>query len=584
MAGKPPSDPSPRAANGPDGAPVPEPSAAGVLSRDSAELRGFVLLSVLIAVMAAVSAWRLSGLVDPYEVDIFLHQFLLHEGPAAPLAIAILALALLLARKVPAGEIEKLVRLFAERPLAVAAVALALLALGTLVVYRNHPLAMDEYMPYFQAQVFAEGELYGRYPPDLMHLLVPPPFLNRTFVAASLSTGKIISTYAPGFSLLLTPFMVLGVPWLLNPLLAAGSLLLIAHLARRWLSDPLAPGWAVLLTLASPAFTINALSYYSLTAHLFLNLLFVCLLLRRTVPRAALAGVVGSLALGLHNPVPHALFALPWLLWLAGRREWRHLAALAAGYLPLTLLLNVGWLQVRGVIGAENAALQAAAAVAPATIDTSILGEIRTFFGVLELPSADFLARRYLGFLKLFLWAVPGLPILAILGYRKVRHRVRFRLFGWSAVATIVFFLFVLFDQGHGWGYRYFHSAWAVLPLLGAAALADSSPRWRSLVGTAALLSLFAGTYLRCDQVHRFLDRHLAQVATVEDSVAQVRFVALAGGYYVQDLIQNDPFLRGPVWTFMSVGRQRDAELIERLFPDARLAVDRGNSTAWVVE
>ncbi len=550
-------------------------------------------LSLLIAVMAFLSARQLGGTGNLYDLEIFTHQFVVHETSGALLAGAILLLAGALCLRGTPDRIEKIVLLLASRPGTAAATAatLGLLIFGSLAAYRNHPLAMDEYMPFFQAQIFAEGEIYGRFPPTMIDRLIPPDFLNKTFIWASLTSGRVISTYYPGFAIMLTPFMMLGVPWLLNPLLGSATLLMVRHLARRLYRDPRAPGWAMLLTLASPAFTVNAISYYSLTAHLFLNLLFVALLLGRSAPLAVGAGVAGSLALTLNHPVPHTLFALPWLLWLVARRQWRHLGAVISGYLPLSLLLGIGWIQVRAAVAAENA-LQTAAAGTPTAVDSEgvvdvVVGELLSFLSVLQVPDANFLGLRYLAFLKLFMWVVPLLPLLALVGFRKLRRQAPARLFGYSALVTLGFFMFVVFDQGHGWGYRYFHPALGALPLLAVAALlpsASASPHLRRLVGIAALLSLSAGTALRFEQVHRFIDRHLAQVATAEEDGHQVRFVYLESGYYVEDLIQNDPFLRGPVWTLISHGTRRDTEMIRRVVPGARLAVDRGYSTAWIVE
>ena len=47
-----------------------------------------------------------------------------------------------------------------DQPLVIAITTASLLALGTLVIYHNHPLAMDEYAAYFQSRVFAAGELH----------------------------------------------------------------------------------------------------------------------------------------------------------------------------------------------------------------------------------------------------------------------------------------------------------------------------------------------------------------------------------------------------------------------------------------
>src|SRR5690606_20419668 len=132
-----------------------------------------------------------------------------------------------------------------------------------------------------------------------------------------------------------------GAPWLANPVLAGLGIVLLAHVARQVLADEEAAGWAMALAVASPAFVINALSYYSMGAHLVANLAYTALLLRVTSARLVAAGLVGSIGLVLNQPLPHLLFALPWIAWLAWRPgRVRNLALLALGYLPLTLLLG----------------------------------------------------------------------------------------------------------------------------------------------------------------------------------------------------------------------------------------------------
>ena len=97
-----------------------------------------------------------------------------------------------------------------------------------------------------------------------------------------------------------------------------GATLVVMHrIALKLFGSEESAGYVVLLTLASPAVTINALSYYTMPAHLLANALFMLLLLNPSPARALGAGLVGSIALVLHNPVPHLLFALPWIAWLA---------------------------------------------------------------------------------------------------------------------------------------------------------------------------------------------------------------------------------------------------------------------------
>ena len=57
-----------------------------------------------------------------------------------------------------------------------------------------------------------------------------------------------------------------------------------------------AAGWALLFALGSGAFVANAISFYSLQAHLTANLLFAALLLRPTdtVPWRRARGITGA--------------------------------------------------------------------------------------------------------------------------------------------------------------------------------------------------------------------------------------------------------------------------------------------------
>src|SRR6202040_1898143 len=110
-------------------------------------------------------------------------------------------------------------------------------------------------------------------------------------------------------------------------------------------------GWAILFALASGAFAANGISYYSMQAHLTANLLFVALLIKPSGYRAMGAGLVGSIALILHNPVPHALFAIPWIAAMTmHRHQRRYLLPLVAGYLP-GAAIALAWLMLRSEIG-----------------------------------------------------------------------------------------------------------------------------------------------------------------------------------------------------------------------------------------
>jgi hypothetical protein len=495
---------------------------------------------------------------------IFDELFLLHEPFGALLMAAIALSALLLGRALP-DRAEGILDLLSRRPGFFIACYTGLLAAAAVIVYHRYPLSMDEYAPLFQSQAFAAGSLTGKVPPELVARVAVPA---RGAFLAGAPDGRIVSTYWPGFALLLVPFSALRVPWLLNPLLGGATLVALFRLARRMFPGTHAPGWALLLSAASPALSANSISYYSMSAHLLASLVFVALLMEPTPRRALLAGLVGSLALLLHNPVPHAAFAVPWIAWLCMRpRPLRTVAALAVGYLP-GLLLGIGWLALRSSLGSASAAGLASSGASAA----------------FAFPDKDLLVSRLLGLAKLVLWAVPGLVPLAVYGSVRLRKNTPVALLVLSFVLTFVAYCFVPFSQGHGWGFRYLHSAWAILPLAGAGVLAAAPvpQRLGRLMLVAAALSLVFCTGLRFVQIHGFIAQHLAQLPP-PSAPREVVFVRGDRGYYSLDLVQDDPFLRNPRLIFASEGKARDDELVMRLFPGARPAQSTGIASAWAL-
>jgi len=531
---------------------------------------------------AAAACFALRGLVladvQPGEkLHIFWHLYLRDEPAAAALGLVIVVGGVFLARLAWSARLDDALERLAARPWTFMAVATASLAVAAVIVYRRHPLSMDEYAPLFQARAFARGSLWGEVPPEVLSRLVP----NRSgdFLEAS-ADGRVISSYWSGFALLLAPFAALGVPWLLNPLLGGATLFTVWRIARKVLPSPAAPGWALLLTAASPAFAVDAISYYSMAAHLLFNLLFVLLLLEPTPRRLMAAGAVGSFALVLHNPVPHLLFALPWIAWIALRQGPRRLAALLVGYLPLSVTLGLGWAWVRSRVAGSGA---------PARGITDLAaGLARAAF---TLPGTDVLLARAAGVVELILWAVPGLLLAACWGAWRARRGAGDRallLLAVSGACTLAGYMFVPFNQGHGWGFRYFHSAWGIVPLL-AAALLTAPDMAKTLFPRSMLvcagLSLALGTGLRFAQVRGFIDDHLAQLPRAATSPdRRVVFVHPERGYYSQDLVQNDPFLEGSRWMLFSRGDESDADWMRRAFPTSRRIAANEVATVWAVE
>ncbi len=545
---------------------------------------GLLLGCALGAVLVQVVLARLPG--NPQGFSPIFWYLLSSYDTHGNLLLFALALCAFLLRRQPA--VIGLVRLAADHPWRIAAAVLPLFCLGALTVYRDYPLSMDEYVALFQAQAFAAGKLGGQFPPDLLDQLLPR-FPKNYFFTASAVSGEVSGSYWPGFALLLVPFAWLGAPWAANPVLSALTLPAVHRLALAVSGSREASGWAVALTLASPVFVVSALSYYSMPAHLLCSLLYALLLLRPTVARALVAGLVGSLALTLHNPAPHLLFAIAFLAWLAARRTpLAVFAALFAGYLPLLALLGYGWQQHLATLAAAAAgAPQAAAPAAPAA---SLVERVASqVAALLTLPGPFIIEARIAGLSKVWTWGTATLMLLAAYGYAVARARSQVKLLGAALLITFLGYFFVPFDQGHGWGYRYFHSAWFVLPVLAALGLSDAttkeSAELRNMIGWSIALSLVFANVLRLIQVDAFMNRHLNQVPPLarpaDPARAEIVFVDPAAGFYTRDMVHNDPFLRGSRLTMVYEGGSKAAALMAQRFPGYTKSADGKWGELW---
>ena len=495
---------------------------------------------------------------------IFRHLLSVYDFQAARLSLAICVLAAVWTRPAP---VLRLVDFFAKHPYSISMACTALFALGTVVVYHGYPLSMDEYAAVFQSKIFACGHLFAQFPRDLVDWLVVRGF-NGSFLVASPVSGKAIGHYWPGFAALLTPFEFLKAPWLCNASLSGLSMFLIYSITSQVTDDRRAAGWALLFTVASGAFVADAISYYSMQAHMAANLLFVALLLKPTEDRALGAGLVGSLALTLHNPVPHALFAIPWVTaMLIEREQRRYLLPLLLGYVP-GVAIGLGWLFFRADIGAGVQGV-------------SVRGVTD---GVFAWPDAAMLNMRTAALIKMWVWALPCVLIFALAGYLRHRGNPHVRRLTQSALLTFAGYLFVRFDQGHGWGYRYFHSAWGVIPILAGCAMtgrSDMRQRLVSFAGAAAVLNLVVMIPFQMHQIDEFISQHLALLPPPQRPGNNVYFVHPRGGFYVADMVQFDPLLRDRDLTLVSHGAELDAELVRRNWPNAVHIASAGTADQW---
>jgi len=178
--------------------------------------------------------------------------------------------------------------------------------------------------------------------------------------------------------------------------------------------------------------------------------------------------------------------------------------------------------------------------------------------------------------------------VVAIAGMLRVHRQAVWRVLAGCALLTLSVYFFVPFDQGHGWGFRYFHATWLVLPLLAVAAVAAeqarneiSSTRLHGYLAACAVLSLVFMTSLRAIQVEDFISRHLAQVPVAPRGETRVTIIEPLGGYYLADLAQNDPFLRERSLVLVTRGPSRDADMMSKRFPQYALLHKDRRGSVW---
>jgi hypothetical protein len=174
---------------------------------------------------------------------------------------------------------------------------------------------------------------------------------------------------------------------------------------------------------------------------------------------------------------------------------------------------------------------------------------------------------------KTWVWAAPCLFVFAAAGYVRYRENSGVRLLACSAVLTLAGYFFVAFDQGHGWGYRYFHSAWGVVPILAGCAMADGARmnlKVASFAGACAILSLILIVPLQLSEIRQFISQHLAQLGAPKRPGNNVYFIRPRGGFYVADMVQTDPYLRDADLYLVSRGWELDEKIVLTNWPAAQ--------------
>ncbi len=418
-----------------------------------------------------------------------------------------------------------------------------LCALGTHFVFLNYPFAMDEYYSDFQAAIFAEGKLFANLPFDSASInQAASPLMVNYNPAAQTWT----SNYLPVYALLRTPFWMAHCSWLLNPLLAGLTVLAMVGVVQRlWPEEPRLRWFAVVLLVSNVQFLITGMTAYAMSAHLLANLFWLWLYLDPSPKKQMQAPLLGVLAMGLHQPNVHLLFAFPFCVKLVLDRRWKmatwHLLVYGAG-----LWLWLQFMDYKSPPPLAEKVQQASSALAFIA---------KTFFT--KLPNSTQVLDSAIGWAKALVWAPVAVIIFAVvaLTHWKKRDALQVCLLSGILLALIVVLLFPL-NQGHGWGNRYLMPYLGNITLLAVAGFRTLEFRrdGYKILALSTLVSVCISLPLRAWEARSVVTPFASASRAMQSLPYQYVIIDTKTMWYGQDFVRNEPGL-GNTPKFLFINR-----------------------------
>jgi hypothetical protein len=383
--------------------------------------------------------------------------------------------------------------------------------------------------------------------------------------------SKWVSQYPPGWPLMLSAGLLLGIPaWMVNALLGGGSVVALYALCRR-VGDQSAAVVAVALFALTPFYVMNAASYFP---HVFSSLLILsfclCLLPDGEILRGhrlvAAGAIVAWLAMTRYFDVLPLLPAM--VLWLVLQRPatWpRVVGLLAAGFIPFLMLLMIYQYLITG------SPFRSAYFV----IDNPEVSEM--FVGFKPSRIIDGVAVTAGRLVELALWTSPVLLIAycsCIVLKLKDRKLAYYDLIFPSFVLAYV----ALADLGgNRYGPRYYYDAFPLMMVTIASALPSVKARLERpmeramlpLASIACLLYLF-GTWpqvltgFKLQVFSRQEPFRLAEQAVTGNAIV-IQDTTSALGLHDWDLARNPPSMDAAVLYARS---GTDVDALRKAFPE----------------
>ena len=406
---------------------------------------------------------------------------------------------------------------------------------GHWLVLSGYDASRDEQMAVFDAAIFASGQLAA--PLDAMWR-THADALNTMFVYPAELRSAWISAYLPMNAAIRAGIGLLtGLPELTGPLWTGlGALALWGAIKSLWPESREAAWLGMALYALSGQVLFAGMTAYAMPAHLALNLVWLNLFLKRRLAWDLLALGVGFVAVGLHQPLMHPMFAAPILLLPLLERDWKRAALYFFGYLAIGLFWFVWpdatWHLVEGTHDAQPSAS---------------VGYLSRLVETLQRNGWSAVYLMPLNFARFVAWNHPLLVPLAALGLFGAgkRYALPMALAG-GVVLTFVVMMAILPYQGHGFGYRYMHGLIGNLILLaifGWQRLTLTKPYWQELLKTTSLGALVILLPMQAWFAHGFYAAYAGPSAAIGKIDADFAVIDTSAAPFASDLVINRPAL-----------------------------------------
>jgi hypothetical protein len=450
----------------------------------------------------------------------------------APLVLAVL----LLVRRW--AESESKTHLWPTRPTFWIAGLLALILLvgwaGHSLVFDGYDLSRDEQMANFDMAIFRHGHLFEPIPAAWRPIA---DALNLSFILPIGAREYWVSAYLPVHSAWRAAISFVD-PALASPLMAALGGFFIWRVSRLlWPASAAAQLVCVLLYAGSAQVLVTAMTAYSMSMHLALNMLWLWLFLLDRRRTHAAAMIVGWFATGIHQPVFHVLFVLPFLFLLLQQKRWRLLGAYCLAY----ALIGAFWLAWPIWISSHGTA---AAVSINGTGGIDFITRMRSAFGSTRYNGLWIMTANLLRFVC---WQHVLLVPLAIVGiWTNFRQQPICRALAASFVLPILVTGILLPWQGYGWGYRYVHPVLGCVILLGGYGWHSLETRrldLRPIMLRTSALAIFIVFPVYSAMAHRLVAPFVQLHREFASADADMLIVDSGAAPYADDLAFNLPDL-----------------------------------------